>query len=1204
MARRTWRRVSSAVAAVVMIVLGLVGNLATNTVAVAAWWWPWLVWGATAVLVSVAVSIEIRQRRSGSAEAGGAADFTAGGTVGRLIGNWDPVVLGVHRVVRGGMQPAYVRRPHDDLLVRLLDPECAANRLVVLRGGSSTGKSRAAYEAVAAARPDRLVYYPRTGGALTRLLDGPGLAGSVVWLGELRQYVEDPDGWRSLGRLAEVLSGESGIVVITTLWPGHWAAYAVGHHGGPGTPDPFRAARGLLEPLDVVAGPTAEPGRGGVIDVPECFGPKDLERARQGGDLLVRQAIAAAARGGAAGQIAQYLAGVPDLLAHYEGPGADPYGRALITAAMDAARLGHPGPYAPEFLSGAAVGYLGDRERAVPVADWEDAARAYAIRELKGAIRALEPVPPEQGTGVSGYRLADYLEQHGHHTRRDRIPPGSFWNAASVQAAPGAQAALGDAAEARGLLRCAALLRERAASGGDPAAAVPLLRTLARLAPQDRRPAWHVATRFPIGDRLSVETVLKLLHEVSATEPAVFFAARAARHAPIRDPVDVRVLLKEFQEIGAADDARVLAARVAADVSVTATTLYLHELHRAGMGDQVTALACRMASQFPLDDAFRIRELLEALQSLSAHRQIALLMAREPAAHVRIDEPLFVADLLRKLREVGAADQTAILAARASAESPVDRGTYLATLIQALREAGAADHAAALARRAAQNIALDDPGEVASLLGGLAEAGLTEQAALLTARDPARHASLERQYGVAHLLDVLRTANAAGQIATLIARQPGARADLDNPYSVGELVRALREAGAAGQSTALAERAVAHADPADTDHVASLAYALRKASAPEQATALTHRAVLSADHRQPLAGIALLEELLNLHAIGHAHLLAARFAAQVPLDAFSIIHLLRQLLKAGMRDEFTALAERIAAHLPASPTSKVADLFSELWELGAGQQATELAERVIPQAPLDNPAHVADLLHDLREAHCDGYIATILARDPAAEAAARDPYDVALLLTELLQVHATGQAAKLARRAAEQVSLDHPRHIAWLLRDLRRADMTEQIAMLLDRDPAAHVPLDNPRDVAELISELRTVEATRQITTLINRDFVGGVSLNYADALAELLKELHTVGADNQVAALANRAVTETAFTNPREAETLLQALRSVDARPQAGLYAERLPAQGHFAIFLQHDHHPEKRLRFGREPDGRPAPPWGWDDIAAAHGG
>jgi hypothetical protein len=58
---------------------------------------------------------------------------------GRLAGRWDPVELGVHQVIGGGPMPAYIRRPHDELLRAVLDPAVPASRLVVVRGGSSTG---------------------------------------------------------------------------------------------------------------------------------------------------------------------------------------------------------------------------------------------------------------------------------------------------------------------------------------------------------------------------------------------------------------------------------------------------------------------------------------------------------------------------------------------------------------------------------------------------------------------------------------------------------------------------------------------------------------------------------------------------------------------------------------------------------------------------------------------------------------------------------------------------------------------------------------------------------------------------------------------------------------------------------------------------------------------------------------------------------
>lgn len=69
-------------------------------------------------------------------------------TYGRHVGQWTPAELGVHKVIGNADMPAYVRRPHDELLRAVLDPKVSASRLVVVRGGSSTGKTRAAYEAL------------------------------------------------------------------------------------------------------------------------------------------------------------------------------------------------------------------------------------------------------------------------------------------------------------------------------------------------------------------------------------------------------------------------------------------------------------------------------------------------------------------------------------------------------------------------------------------------------------------------------------------------------------------------------------------------------------------------------------------------------------------------------------------------------------------------------------------------------------------------------------------------------------------------------------------------------------------------------------------------------------------------------------------------------------------------------------------------
>ena len=125
---------------------------------------------------------------------------------GRPAGLWDPLALGVHQVIGGGPMPPYVRRPHDELLRAVLDPAVPASRLVVVRGGSSTGKTRAAYEAVVARVAKWPLDYPQGEADLAALLEDGVPPGTVLWLGELRQYTRGPDGGAAvLGRLARLL---------------------------------------------------------------------------------------------------------------------------------------------------------------------------------------------------------------------------------------------------------------------------------------------------------------------------------------------------------------------------------------------------------------------------------------------------------------------------------------------------------------------------------------------------------------------------------------------------------------------------------------------------------------------------------------------------------------------------------------------------------------------------------------------------------------------------------------------------------------------------------------------------------------------------------------------------------------------------------------------------------------------------------------
>jgi hypothetical protein len=288
-------------------------------------------------------------------------------TRGRRAGAWDPPTLGVHKVIGGGGMPPYVRRRHDDLLDAVLDPSVAASRLVVVRGGSSTGKTRAAFEAAARGGLARWrLDNPRSAADLNALLDAGVRARTVLWLGELRDLTSGEDGGAAvLGRLGRLLDDQDHVIVVTTVRPEHWDKYMeAARPRGDLTREPVGTAGQLLAGLPEVTGhdpANVDPGRGAVVDVPAAFTRAEVMVAARA-DPVLADAADAAARAGQDGQLAQYLAGVPDLLNRYQGPG-DRYGQAVIAAAMDAARLGCESLLPEVLLLDAAPGYLANDER-------------------------------------------------------------------------------------------------------------------------------------------------------------------------------------------------------------------------------------------------------------------------------------------------------------------------------------------------------------------------------------------------------------------------------------------------------------------------------------------------------------------------------------------------------------------------------------------------------------------------------------------------------------------------------------------------------------------------------------------------------------------------------------------------------------------------------------------------------------------------
>lgn len=66
---------------------------------------------------------------------------------------------------------------------------------------------------------------------------------------------------------------------------------------------------------------------------------------------------------------------------------------------------------------------------------------------------------------------------------------------------------------------------------------------------------------------------------------------------------------------------------------------------------------------------------------------------------------------------------------------------------------------------------------------------------------------------------------------------------------------------------------------------------------------------------------------------------------------------------------------------------------------------------------------------------------------------------------------------------------------------------------------------------------------------------------------------------------------------NRYDVDHLLDSLRKAGADQQAATLAGRMPAAGMFELLLRQEGLADK-FRFGREADGTPAAPWGWEDL------
>jgi hypothetical protein len=229
------------------------------------------------------------------------------------------------------------------------------------------------FEAVKPVVPDWWLLHP-VDAAAVRVFADAATPRTVVWLDELQRYLTQPGGV-PVGTVRALLAAK--VLVAATLWPGEYTARTALRI--PGQPDPYAEDRELL-------------GLARVVEVPDMFSAAERTRA---GDLVGDQRIRAALATRDAG-VTQVLAAGPELIRWWEHADVSDarqcYGKAVITAALDARRVGAAAALTRDFLITAAPAYLSSAQLATAESDWFDQAIGYATTRLHGATACLSPV--------------------------------------------------------------------------------------------------------------------------------------------------------------------------------------------------------------------------------------------------------------------------------------------------------------------------------------------------------------------------------------------------------------------------------------------------------------------------------------------------------------------------------------------------------------------------------------------------------------------------------------------------------------------------------------------------------------------------------------------------------------------------------------------------------------------------------------------
>lgn len=420
----------------------------------------------------------------------------------------------------------YALRLHDKSLGEAVDRALGGRSTVaVLVGDSSTGKTRACWEALRRLPDEWRVWHPVDPQEILAAIDCKSIAPcTVIWLDDSHDYlaVSATNLARRVAiRLRRLLKDPEHrpVLLLGTLWKEQWSELE-----GRRAPQSGDGASRHDQACALLSGHT--------IRVPEQF-ESDEDMAELRSAALADPRLSLALEQAEQGQIIQYLADAAEIIKCYENADAAP--RAVLDAAIDARRIGYRRPLPPALLRDAAPAYMTDRQWA-PTSrrDWFGDALAFtavSVRGAESALAARHPRPGHVPRSDDELHLADILEQHGSTARTYQMPPNDFWRALTTHADKRDLARLAEAAADRGLVRTAVEMYFAAHAAGDQGA----LTAAADLLQKCGRTTEIRLLRDASGDRTgdTFRQTMRMLDEGNRDEAFACLSRKAAGNSEI-----------------------------------------------------------------------------------------------------------------------------------------------------------------------------------------------------------------------------------------------------------------------------------------------------------------------------------------------------------------------------------------------------------------------------------------------------------------------------------------------------------------------------------------------------------------------------------------------------------------------------------------------------------------------------------------------